>query len=188
MKEFQLYLCTCALEGFLDVVKCHLPHWTSWYGHSQLWLLIRITKTVLKIMIPPRSKLNLCQFRVEIESYLPLKMEETSRLFKKKKIEFFKGTLHQYAINRVTLQCYINWGSPEQSRTCIHPSHEPYLRFMLQMDMIKNKPRGFPSGSGVKNPSANAGDMGSILGPGRPHMSSKLVQVNLCTTTIEPVL
>ena len=56
------------------------------------------------------------------------------------------------------------------------------------MDMIKNKPRGFPSGSGVKNPSANAGDMGSILGPGRPHVSSKLVQVNLCTTTIEPVL
>ena len=164
-------------------------HWPSWYGHSQLWLLIRIPKTVFKIMIPPRSKLNLCQFRVETESYLPFKMEETNRLFIYiKKFEFFKGTLHQYAINRVTLQCYINWGSPEQSRTCIHPSHEPYLRFMLQMDMIKNKPRGFPSGSGVKSPSANAGDTGLIPGPGRPHMPSKPVQVSLCTTTVEPVL
>ena len=161
-------------------------HWTSWYGHSQLWLLIRITKTVLKIMIPPWSKLNLCQFSVEIENDFTFKNGgDKSSL--KKKIEFFKGTLHQHAINRVALQCYTNWGSPEQSRTYIHPSHEPYLRFMLQMDMIKNKPRGFPSGSGVKNPSANAGDTGLIPGPGRPHMPRKPVQVNLCTTTIEPV-
>ena len=28
---------------------------------------------------------------------------------------------------------------------------------------------GFPGGSEVKNPSANAGDMGSISGLGRPH-------------------
>ena len=30
--------------------------------------------------------------------------------------------------------------------------------------------RGFPGGSVVKNPPANAGDMGSSPGPGRPHM------------------
>ena len=55
------------------------------------------------------------------------------------------------------------------------------------MDMIKNKPRGFPSGSQLKNPSANAGDMGLIPGPGRPHMSCR-EQVNPYTSTIEPVL
>ena len=31
---------------------------------------------------------------------------------------------------------------------------------------------GFPSGSVVKNLPANAGDMGSIPGPGRSHMPS----------------
>ena len=29
---------------------------------------------------------------------------------------------------------------------------------------------GFPGGQVVKNPPANAGDMGSIPDPGRPHM------------------
>ena len=29
---------------------------------------------------------------------------------------------------------------------------------------------GFPGGTVVKNPPANAGDMGSISGPGRSHM------------------
>ena len=29
---------------------------------------------------------------------------------------------------------------------------------------------GFPGGAVVKNPPANAGDMGSISGPGRSHM------------------
>ena len=29
---------------------------------------------------------------------------------------------------------------------------------------------GFPGGTEVKNPPANAGDMGSIPGPGRSHM------------------
>ena len=31
--------------------------------------------------------------------------------------------------------------------------------------------RGFPGGTVVKNPAANAGDMGSIPGLGRSHMS-----------------
>ena len=38
---------------------------------------------------------------------------------------------------------------------------------------IKNsniKERGFPGGTVVKNPPANAGDMGSSPGPGRSHM------------------
>ena len=30
--------------------------------------------------------------------------------------------------------------------------------------------RGFPGGAVVKNPPANAGDMGSSPGPGRSHM------------------
>ena len=30
--------------------------------------------------------------------------------------------------------------------------------------------QGFPGGSAVKNPPANAGDTGSIPSPGRPHM------------------
>ena len=33
------------------------------------------------------------------------------------------------------------------------------------------KAKGFPGGSMVKNPQANAGDMGLIRGPGRSHMS-----------------
>ena len=34
----------------------------------------------------------------------------------------------------------------------------------------KKKKTGFPSGSVVKNPPANAGDMGSTPGPGGSHM------------------
>ena len=34
----------------------------------------------------------------------------------------------------------------------------------------KNREGGFSSGSVVKNPPANARDIGSILGPGRSHM------------------
>ena len=39
-------------------------------------------------------------------------------------------------------------------------------RFML----FKWRIGGFPGGAAVKNPSANAGDMGSSPGPGRSHM------------------
>ena len=35
---------------------------------------------------------------------------------------------------------------------------------------IKGNLRGFPGGAVVKNPPANAGDMGSSPGPGRSHM------------------
>ena len=34
----------------------------------------------------------------------------------------------------------------------------------------KHKNLDFPGGAVVKNPSANAGDMGPSPGPGRPHM------------------
>ena len=34
----------------------------------------------------------------------------------------------------------------------------------------KSKSRDFPGGPVVKNPSASAGDMGSVLGPGRFHV------------------
>ena len=36
--------------------------------------------------------------------------------------------------------------------------------------LFKIHNRGFPGGTMVKNPPANAGDTGSILGPGRSHM------------------
>ena len=35
---------------------------------------------------------------------------------------------------------------------------------------IKNIEEDFPGGAVVKNPPANAGDMGLIPGPGRPHL------------------
>ena len=34
----------------------------------------------------------------------------------------------------------------------------------------KKAPQGFPGGTVVKNPPANAGDTGSSPGPGRPHV------------------
>ena len=36
--------------------------------------------------------------------------------------------------------------------------------------LLKNKVLGFPGGAVVRNPPANAGDMGSCPGPGRSHM------------------
>ena len=45
---------------------------------------------------------------------------------------------------------------------------------------------GFPGGSMVKNPPANAGDLGSIPDPGRSHIHSG--QLSSCATTTEPVL
>ena len=41
--------------------------------------------------------------------------------------------------------------------------HEPKLLFKI-------KSRDFPGGAVFKNPPANAGDTGSIPGPGRSHM------------------
>ena len=38
------------------------------------------------------------------------------------------------------------------------------------MILIRNSFEGFPGGTVAKNPPANAGDMGSIPGPGRSHM------------------
>jgi len=44
--------------------------------------------------------------------------------------------------------------------------------------------QGFSGGSVVKNPPANAGDMGSTTGLGRSHIP----QLSPCTTTTETVL
>ena len=46
---------------------------------------------------------------------------------------------------------------------------------LLTLNFLKKKfrnyfPRDFLGGAVVKNPPANAGDMGSSLGPGRSHM------------------
>ena len=40
----------------------------------------------------------------------------------------------------------------------------------MNINNKKNQDRDFPGGAVVKNPPANAGDMGSIPGPGRSHM------------------
>ena len=41
---------------------------------------------------------------------------------------------------------------------------------LLYTEWINNKVLGFPAGAVVKNPPANAGDMGLIPGPGRSHV------------------
>ena len=47
-------------------------------------------------------------------------------------------------------------------------SHGPGSRLLEKA--MQEKELGFPGGSAVKNLPANAGDTGSILGPGRSHM------------------
>ena len=59
--------------------------------------------------------------------------------------------------------------------------------------MLKPKLQGFPGGAVVKNPPANAGDTGSIPGPGRSHMpQSNKAHVpqllSLCSRAREPQL
>ena len=41
---------------------------------------------------------------------------------------------------------------------------------IITIVLIKNGLEDFPSGTVVKNPPANAGDMGSIPGPGKFHI------------------
>ena len=41
---------------------------------------------------------------------------------------------------------------------------------LLQLYSKKTTQLGFPGGAVVKNPPANAGDTGSLPGPGRSHM------------------
>ena len=41
------------------------------------------------------------------------------------------------------------------------------MHFLYHLKMVH---RGFPGGAVVENPPANAGDTGSIPGPGRSHM------------------
>ena len=55
---------------------------------------------------------------------------------------------------------------------------------------VKNEYRGFPSGAVVENLPANAGDTGSISGPGRSHMPQSNYArepqlLSLCATTTE---
>ena len=42
--------------------------------------------------------------------------------------------------------------------------------YLNSLFTINKSLRDFPGGAVVKNPPANAGDMGSIPGPGRSHM------------------
>ena len=44
------------------------------------------------------------------------------------------------------------------------------LKIFLNLPLKIHEGRDFPSGTVVKNPPANAGDMGSIPGPGTSHM------------------
>ena len=45
-----------------------------------------------------------------------------------------------------------------------------FIHFKTHKTEVKNKDRDFPGGAVVKNPPANAGDMGSSPGLGRSHM------------------
>ena len=51
--------------------------------------------------------------------------------------------------------------------------------------LVKSQGGGLPGGSGVRNPAANAGDMGLIPNPGKSHASE---QLSLCAATTEPGL
>ena len=53
---------------------------------------------------------------------------------------------------------------------------------------INQLKQGFPGGAVVKNPPANAGDMGSSPGPGRSHMpqSKKPMRHNYWACPLEP--
>ena len=51
---------------------------------------------------------------------------------------------------------------------------------------VERVSRDFPGGTVVKNPPANAGNMGSSPGLGRSHIATE--QLSLCTTTTEPAL
>ena len=64
---------------------------------------------------------------------------------------------------------------------------EKFLQLHLLNNAIKKKKKdqGFPGGSVVKNPPANAGDTGSVPNLGRSHMPR---QLNPCFTIAEPVL
>ena len=44
------------------------------------------------------------------------------------------------------------------------------IPYVGQYSKVQNAIQGFPGGTVVKNPPANAGDTGSSPGPGRSHM------------------
>ena len=63
----------------------------------------------------------------------------------------------------------VNWQALQvvEERALSPGSQEPQLCHLLAMGSWKNW--GFPGGTVVKNPPANAGDLGSISGSGRSH-------------------
>ena len=65
-------------------------------------------------------------------------------------------------------------------------------KFYKNRIKLETNNRDFPGGTVVKNPPANAGDTGSIPGPGRSHMpwSNEAREPQLlssCATTTEPM-
>ena len=60
-------------------------------------------------------------------------------------------------------------GTPLQFPSCLVTSFSDTASSMVQV-WTETEIQGFPGGSVVKNPPANAGDMGSIPGPGGSHM------------------
>ena len=60
----------------------------------------------------------------------------------------------------------------------------------LSRSNMKAHPRASLGGSVVKNPPANAGDTGSIPGPGRPHMlwsnRARVLLLSLCSRACAP--
>ena len=53
-------------------------------------------------------------------------------------------------------------------------THHSFIRLLYNKEQIwKKTVLGFPDGTVVKNPPANAGETGSSPGPGRSHMPRK---------------
>ena len=74
---------------------------------------------------------------------------------------------------------YCEWDANE-----IEPSgNRLQLRHVTFRSELNSDSLGFPGGSVVKNPPANAGDMGLIPGLGKSHM-----QLGTWAATIEPLL
>ena len=62
---------------------------------------------------------------------------------------------------------YVNYTSKNLPHT---PQTKGRSKETLKLKLKKKKLRDFPCGAVVKNPPTNAGDTGSIPGPGRSHM------------------
>ena len=89
-----------------------------------------------------------------------------------------KSCLYEPQAPTTSCLCPVDW-SVEQT---LPPNLEAPGKHSVCILSKKGTFQGFPDGSVVKNLPANAGDMGLIPGPGRPHV---MKQLSPCATTTE---